>query len=258
LGKIVIGYQDRYRTATVSATSETSGLPAAYLKTPQPSQPWRTQPGVTSASVTLDIGGAFEVGALVAVATNLTAAATMRWMISSSDPIVATGNLLDTGTFNPGVDVRYRMAIKFLDPGVNGRYHKVTFTDASLPYLEIGRLAGLILWRPKHNFESGLEYADQDWSQVYQGSSGEDYVLRGPYQRGFSFSLPVAIASEMALHARAVPERSGRWQDVLVCINDTSTNLGRDSVYGLMKSLPIWSMAHFDRNSASFQVMERM
>ena len=56
---------------------------------------------------------------------------------------------------------------------------------------------------------------------------------------------------------------SGRFRDVLTVLDSASTDLGRDSVFGLLEDVPAWEM-HFSSptsgnfNSATFRVWERM
>jgi len=258
MANLVIGYDDRVATGTVTVSSELVTLPGVNLQTKRVGMPWRTQPGVTSASVLVDFGASKTIGAVMLAGVNLSAAATWRVRLSTVDATGAAGNAYDSGSVSAGVDVRFRMALRVTASDVTGRYLKVDLSDASLPYIEAGRLAALRLWRPQRNFSFGMSRPPIDLSKVTKAENGEAFVLRGNYQRSMGISLQAVFRDELLSDAEDLMRTAGTHDDVQLCLDPSSDNLGYDSIWGLQEAMPAWELATVSSSKASMRIVERM
>ena len=169
MANLVLGYDDRVRPGAITGTSALVTLPVVNLQTQPLGQLWRGGPGVTTASLLVDFGGSRTIGAVLLAGTNLTPAATWRVRLSTVDATGNAGNAFDSGTVSAAVDPRFRLALLVLPTDATGRYLKVDLSDASLPWLEAGRLAALKLWRPRRNFAFGVQRRPNDFSTVSKG-----------------------------------------------------------------------------------------
>lgn len=150
--------------ATLSASSEASGLPATNLQNMQPAKKWRSN-GTTSATLSLTLAAPLAANALALVAHNLSSMGLVR---------VRGATVLANITAAPDVDSLWQSAfpagIKPTVPswpcftslvrwtaGAECLYWQVDILDPSgtLTYLEAGRLALGIAWQPSLNFDLG-------------------------------------------------------------------------------------------------------
>lgn len=242
MGKIVIGYNDYVKDAVaITSDSALATLPAANVAAVQVSQRWQTVPATTTAYLLIDLGTASSIEMVALINTNLSAAATWRIRISTADATGDTGDALDTTAINAGVDTRYKKAIYVLSSAVTGRYVKINLIDASLPYLAVGRAVVCKAFKPTYNFSPNAQVFYRDWSNRYSAYDGQTWVLRGSMQRGFAFVLPAVTDTERNSIGEELLQDHGIHQDVLVCLDQASTNLGRDSVWGLLEEMPAWT-----------------
>lgn len=258
MAKIIIGHSDRILDKFVQASSFALGYPPENVGTSQPSQPWRTQNGVTSAYFLLDFGSLQSIDCVAAIATNLSAAATWRVRLSTVDTTGAAGNAHDSGIISAGINTTYRMAVRVFSSTASGRYFRIDFTDASLPYLEIGRAFAGVAFKPTTNFAFGARYEFTDHSKRFDGEGGRSWILRDAVQRGVSFTLDWVTDAERNSHGFNLAVFNGRFRDVLIVLDPASTDLGRDSIFGLLEEAPAWEMHFPGYNTSSFRVMERM
>lgn len=258
MANLVLGYDDRVRSGTITGSSALVTLPAVNLQTQRLGQLWRGQPGVTTASLLVDFGASRTIGAVLLAGSNLTAAATWRVRLSTVDATGAAGNAFDSGTASAGVDIRYRLALLILPTDATGRYLKVDLSDASLPWLEAGRLAALRLWRPRRNFAFGVSRPRIDFSKKSKGEAGDLFALRGAQQRVFTVTLQAVYRDELLADAEDLLLTAGTHDDILLCLDPDSANLGFDSVWGTMAELPAWEWVTHPSHKGALRVEERV
>ena len=258
MANLVLGYADRVRPGSLTGSSALATLPVANLQTQRLGQPWRGQPGVTSAWLVADFGAAKSIGAVLLAGTNLSPAATWRIRLSSSDASGAAGDVLDSGMVAAGVDVRFRLALLVLATDRAGRYLRLDLADATLPWLEAGRLAALALWRPRRNFAFGLQRGLNDLSKVARGEAGDVFALRGAVQRTLTLSLQAVFRDELVADVEDLLRSAGLTDDVLVCLDPASGNLGFESIWGTMEQLPAWEQLTHATSKGGVRVVERV
>jgi len=259
MGKLVVGYND-YVTSAAAITSDNAlaTLPAANVATVQVTQLWKTAPATTTAYVLIDLGSSQSIELVALINTNLTAAGTWRIRISTADATGNTGDALDTTTVSAGVDVRYKKAIYILSGPVTGRYIKINITDISLTQLSVGKVVACQAFKPTYNFSPGAQIFYRDWSNRYSAYDGQTWTLRGAVQRGFAFVLPAVTDTERNNIGEGLIQDHGIYRDVLVCLDHTSSNLGRDSVWGLLEEIPVWTRFTNGYANIPFKVMDRL
>lgn len=258
MANLVLGYADRVRPGSLTGSSALATLPVANLQTQRLGQLWRGQPGVTSAWLVADFGAAKSIGAVLLAGTNLSPAATWRIRLSSSDATGAAGDVLDSGTVAAGVDVRFRLALLVLATDRAGRYLRLDLADATLPWLEAGRLAALALWRPRRNFAFGLQRGRIDASKLAKSETGDLFALPGGQQRTLALSLPQIYTDELLADVEDLIRSAGRHDDILVCLDPASSNLGFESIWGTLAELPAFEQVAFQGHKATWRVEERV
>jgi hypothetical protein len=259
MGKMALCYNDVVRTATaITSDSEIATLPAVNVGTLQIAEIWKTQPAITAAYLLIDLGASVSIGVVTMINTNQTATGTWRIRVSTADATGVAGNALDTGVINAGVDIIYKKAVKVLTTPVTGRYLRLDLSDAAVTFISVGRVAALTVFVPTYNYSPNAQLFYRDWSRRFNGDDGSAWAFRGSLQRGMLFSLPATTDAERTTHGEALIRATGMSQDMLIVRDQASTNLGRDSIWGLMEEMPVWSLFVNNYSNIVFKIMERL
>jgi hypothetical protein len=170
-----LGYLNRTDSGALSGGGAVASLPVENLADVQPGKLYRTIG--TSAFAVLDAGGAVDFDAIAAINVNLSSGATKRVRLSSVDATGAAGDLYDSGVVGAGVDPRFRGMLHVLDATVSGRYLRVDLADASLAWIDWGRLYAGPLFRPAKNFLKGnaFGYRDLGTKKMTPGGQVHDF-----------------------------------------------------------------------------------
>jgi hypothetical protein len=256
LANVALGYRNRVTGATVTSDSERTGNPASNAATAQPSQVWRSASGTTAAYLQVDFGASVAIGAIAAINTNVTSAGTIRYRLSDNADMSSAG--YDSTALESGTAIEYRLAANFLPSTVTRRYLRVDFSDATLSFVDCGKLFAGPSFRPAIGYQFGIQRLSEDMSRRFKSEDGNDYVLRGTYRRGVAFTMPAVTTTEWENSLEPLIRLSGLNEDVLVCVDPSSTNIGRDTYVGLMDEMPAWERNFPGYGTTSFRVWHRV
>ncbi len=260
--------------ATATASSEVATLRVNRLYDPQIRRRWRTQAGVTSAYIDVDLGSAKQVGVLALVQPDdaggvdadrnalgwMTSTDTVRHRLDASTP--GGGSLLDTGVQAGNWQEGYGAHIKVLSSPVNARYWRADI-DApslvSLGYIDIGRAWIGPSWRPdKTNIDFGWGWVDEDAGVVTTSSrSGLEFVDHGPRRRTFTFSISALTEADAIGPMREMQRVAGITGQVLVCI-DPEAGLGSEIMVGRLRQVNPITQPNFAMYETVFQIQESL
>lgn len=230
MANAVLAYDDRVDRGTVTASDQLSTLPATNLQHPFLSpRVWRTSSN--SAYAQVDFGAAVAIDVVALLATNLTASATWRVRLDSDSGFSAP-HTYDSGTVAPGIDTTYGHCILVLPSQTTAQYLRVDVADATLTFLQAGRLFAAAAWRMARNFEFGFKEGWRDQTKQTATEAGQVWVDRGPAARVWTLRLPAVTETERRTYLAPIG-RLARARDVLFVADPASTNLGRDSLFGL-------------------------
>lgn len=192
---------------TANSTAATSSMPASNLADPQPRL--RTRFPASTAQLQVDFGASVTLGCIALISTNLTAAATVTVLQSNASNMA-------TPTYSPGAATAYTAAaaqgnvVLLHATAAAGRYLRVTVTDTSLAYIDIGRLVAGPLWR--------LSYA---WAYgIAEGRTILDRRDRNPFT-GAEFPVPAVVnprAAQFSLPFLTGAEAIGEWRTMLATL----------------------------------------
>lgn len=256
MANVTLGYRNRVTGATVTSNSERTGNAASNAATAQPSQVWRSASATTAAYLQVDFGSSVAIGAIAAINTNVTSAGTIRYRLSDNADMSSPG--YDSTALASGTAIEYRLAVRVLTSTITRRYLRVDFSDATLTFVDCGKLWAGPVFKPTYNYSFGVQRIGQDMSRRFQSEDGNDYVLRGTYRRGVQFTLPAVTTAEWETSLESLIRLSGLNDDVLVCLDSASSNLGRDSYIGLMDEMPAYEADFPGLGTSSFRVWHRV
>ena len=221
-------------------------------------QVWRSVAGVTSAYLLVDLGASYSIGGVYAGNINLSGSGTWRVRLSTADATGAAGDAHDSTATATGISTEYRLAVRIFSAAATGRYLRIDLSDATLTHLEVGLLWAGTVFKPGKNFAFGAQRGYIDHSRRSNGSDGQHWVTRGSRQRYVRFSLPAITTSEATVSGEVLSRKAGTSDDVLVCLDSASSNIGRETFLGLLDEVPAWEMSFPGYESASFQVVQRL
>lgn len=218
-------------TATLAASSAVATLPVTFLTDPQLYQVWRTET-TTTAYLSVDLGSSKSIDTVALLGTNLTSSATKRIRIDTSTP--GGSNAYDSAEISAGIDNDYRHLIHFMSTPITGRYLRIDIGDATLTYLQAGRLVIGAAWRPEVMFRAEWEWGVVDQSVVTVVPGGHRWVDVRPKLRTVFVTYPSVTTTERQTHVIPFLRAAGMHKDALFMADRSSANPARDSLWGTL------------------------
>ncbi len=256
MARAALLYRNLADSAVLSAGSSSSRLPPALLQDPQLGVVWRSALGTSATWLLADLGAARSIDTVVLLNSNLSASATRRLRLSTSDATGAAGDVHDSGTGLAGIDPDYGAFFALRPAPVTCRYVRLDLADASLDWLEAGRLIIGRRWQPERNFRTGWARGVIDASEVTETRGGDEWIEERPSRRLMSIELPALTQAEYREHGVQI-EAGGIKRDILLISDPDSDNLGRDSIWGRPSSAPVFGNAFLQHWSWPLEIVER-
>lgn len=251
MGNAALLYQNLADAATISVSSQLVTAAGSLVQNVHVARKWRSE----SAGDWL----LADLGALVSLDTvaviGLTATG-YRVRLSSSDPTGAAGDVLDTGTLS--VDQAYLQAIALLDAPGSARYLRVDLTNSSGTYVEAGRLVAGLRNLFEINFSFGWSIGYVDPSIATKTRGGQTQVSREQSYRQVSLSFESMRPTDRYSFVEDADRLNGIKDDVLLILDEDSTELPRDSIWGRVVDLTPVGQPFFDVFSKEYRIEERL
>lgn len=239
----------------MTTSTELPTLPALNLQHPFLS-PNRWRSTANTATINADFGASYPVGVVALLKSNLTAAATFRLQLSANSDM--SSPTYDTGVSQiaAGVDTNYGHLIHILAVAQAGRYLRLELTDASLSYIEAGRLWAGTKFQPTHNFAYDYRRTTIDSTRFAESEGGQTWVEVGVTKDEVRLHFEAFTDVEMQTDFAAI-RKLGRHKDILAVLNPASTNLGRDSIFGSIMENLSDQHSGYNRHAADLVILER-
>lgn len=248
-----INHADAAVLTAVNAGPATLG--ADRLSLVHPSQ-YHEQTGAEMV-VRADLGAAKAVDVVALIATNATAAATLRVRASTSAADMSAGVIYDSTAVSANVDPTIGYALHLPPATMTARYWEARLADASLSKVQAGRLALM----PLHTFARGFRF---DWSRRWadpsekeRGEGGQIASWRRPRHRVFSVQFPALTRVEAEVVGLEIERVCGITDDVLFIANPGATSLSQSTIWGVATDTGGVSEPSFNIFTMSFQIEER-
>lgn len=239
---------------TLTASSAATAMPITLLQQKDPCRHWRSAAG-TTAYFDLTFAATQSADTFDIIGTNLTAAGIVRIQLSN----VAAGNseIWDSNSLGtPGqVDPVYQDAVVLASSVKSGwKYCRVTLTDTSLAYIEAGLLFISTRTQLSYNFDYGHQFYPIDPCEHKRTSGGVTNVIpHGPVYRRCVLTVGSLTEAQRWSVFQAIGMTNGKSTPILLILDPSSSNLGRDSVYGLLQDdMPIASIQGIDASGAMY------
>ena len=233
MATMAFGYQDWVKDGIVTASASLATQPPANLKDPALSP--RIWIGLDNSEwVQVDFLVAQTLGLVGLFGFNGTATATVRVRLSNNSNMSAP--TYDTGAspINAGVNPNFRALIHLLSAPASGRYLRLDLADAAIAIIQAARLVAMPAFRPARGIGWNIQREATDSTRIQVAESGQSWVQRGVVRREWRLQFHALTDAEVDGEFNAIM-RLGRSDDVLVVLNPASSNLGRDSLLGLIQ-----------------------
>lgn len=231
-----IAYDNLADRGIVTTSSAVPLAPASRLQNPHVARKWRGN-GNALEFVTIDLGASVLIDTVALMGLSLTLAGTVRVRVSEDDPSAQTGEAYDSDVLGGAVDPRYGMLVHLIPQPVLGRYVRIDLYEAGVLYVEAGRVFVGLRNTFAHNFAFGWTRAYVDRSRRTESRGGQTYVDPDVSYRVVNVSFETIPESDREGFVEEIDRVNGTHEDVLLITRGDSTNLGRDSIWGLMSEL---------------------
>ena len=225
----------------LSAASEPA-FPVENLQNLQPTKVWRN--GTTSATIDIDLGSARTVTMAAMLHTNLSATATWRVHMASSQARLGSNDYIGAVTdFFNGNDRTSWDRISGVEVFASSKTYQwmqIVLNDASNTdgYLQVGRVLADNAWIPSINMNYGWGLGYKDDSRPAQTIGGQTIITARGTRRELKFELGHLTEEEMYDYAFALDRNRGSSKDILVVKDYENTAYVNDqAIHGLSKTL---------------------
>lgn len=248
--------------AFTTISSQATNMPVTFLQNVHVQKRWRS---LTAADYfiidlglpqSLDTIGVF--GITVSAGGSPDAGGTIRVRASATDSTFSGSpdlTLYDSGVVT--VNTTYNSHVSVIPSPVTARYVRVDLTTTDT-YLEAGRLFVGLRTAFTKNFAYGWQRGWVDRSIRSKTRGGQTQVFVDNHYRTLQMTFEFLSASEATGIVETIDAANGQNKDVLMILDTASTNLARDSIWGLMSELSTVSQPHFDLFSKTYNIEERL
>ena len=258
---MILGWNNLLTGATLSASSEATGMPVTNLQDDvgSSSVAWQTIAGVTSATLTVTptlAGGTWRVFGIFG--TNLTNSGSMTVALyTNPSTLVWTGSV-------DGVVAGYNQLV--LDAGANysADYAIITIADTGNPdtFLNIPLAYLGPAWVPD-------KWVGPGWSSTFgrdhstsemKSRGGQEYPTFWWSRRYYDLAARGISGSDLWAEAQEADRVSRMGVNVLFIPDETSTNILSEAVFGRMEVTASFSYADrvLDRFACAYRIKERI
>lgn len=261
---VAASWLNRITAATLTSTTAATAMPITQLQQEDTRRTWRGTGGAgVLESIYFDLGSAIAgIDNVDLMFTNLAAGDATRCRLSVADPTCVT-NTYDSTSIAGRVDSNYYDLHFLTTPVSNPRYGRIDITRAAG-----AAEAGFLFAGPRTQFTYNRDWGDQrtvvDPSEHKKTRGGLTRTISKPKFRRWEFNIGSLTETQRWSVAEAIDLANGITSPILFFMDPSSTNLGRDTIFGLLtETSPVASIQGFGPDglpmySRSYKIDERL
>lgn len=256
----LIGYVNRIESGVLTAGSAESERPIADLAKVSGGDYWQTTAGTVSTWFQCDAGSAVEWRLFGLFRTNLTTAATVRWMLGTT---AGASDVLDTTAAAANIQAGYGQTVQALGQGYSARYLRCEIADAGNPdgFLRVPLAFAGPAWQPGRNFSYGWSIGWEDPTEMDETIGGQEIARLGPPARRV-LELAFDLVGESVVHGTLleIDRLKGRTGNVLAVPrpDQAAAIVNREAVFGRLGDNARPSNPGFQLWAKRYRVRERL
>lgn len=266
-GNAALLYANLADDGTVTASSWAAAAPPSTLQDPHVSRRWKGRAGDTE-SITFDLGSAqsFDTVCLLGCQAvdaddnqdNMTAAAIRQIRLSASDPTAIAADAYDSGSVSGEISSKYGSMIELLTSPVSARYGRIDLSQAGAQALLAGRLVIGIRSQFTVNFDYGGGFGFGDNSRTKKAAGGQTFVDQELGYRIINLTFSTLDPDDRYDFVQEADRLNGLKDDVLFIVDTESSDIARDTVWGLVTNLSLPTQPSFAFFSKVYSIEERL
>jgi hypothetical protein len=245
-----IAYTNLADLAVQTASSSALLLPVSNIIVPHIARKWRGNDGATD-TVFLDYGSSITMDTIAVIGITGTQ---IRVALSNVDPTANAGEVYDSGQL--AVDQKYLQSILPLVSPVSARYMRIDLTTTG-SFVEIGRVFTGVRTVFAYNYVAGWQRTWVDPSTRTKTLSNQTLIFKRPPYRTYDISFDFLMQADRDGFIEDIDSVNALQVDVLFVNNPASSNLARDSVWGLMTTLTPVVQPYVGVYTKQYQIEER-
>lgn len=266
MSRAQILYQNLADAGTVTASSWIASAPPAILQDFHISRRWEGRNGDTE-SITFDLGSAQSIDTVCLFGcqgifasgdqSNLTETAIRRVRLSATDPTGVLGELYDSGSAAGHIKEAYGAMVELLSSPVTARYGIIDLSQAGADALLAGRNV-IGLRNPfTINFGWGWSYGYGDLSRKKKSAGGQTFIDRDDRYRILNLNFESLDEADRNSFVHEIDRLNGISSDVLFVIDPASTDITRDTIWGLIQDMSLPSQPNLAFFTKPYNIEER-
>lgn len=235
MANAAILYDNLAKTAAIQPSSQEINMPAELLLDPHVQNRWRSLTG--SASFVADLGSLVSIDTAGVFGLTGGASTVVRIRLSATDDTGLTGDAGDTGGLVSGsayFDHRYGSLVWPKTAAASCRYVRVDITDPDAGYVEAGRIVAGVRTVFAHNFGWDWSLGRVDRSARQKSRGGQTHIWNDNAYRVLGLRFPWVTEAQRYGLVETIDLLNGQHDDVLFMTDPSSTNVARDSIWGLI------------------------
>jgi hypothetical protein len=252
MANAAIAYENFFDDAELISSTQELLLPALNTQNPHVARKWR---GTSSTSdfIVADLGD--TPPAIDTIGVFGISGDQIRVAVSNVDTTGDTGEIYDSGFV--AVDDAYASHINLRSSTVTGKYWRFELA-ASGGVLEIGRVFLGVRTVFPYNFGRGWSRTWVDRSIKAKTRGGQTQISNDVTYRTIDVSFDLLSQSDRDGFIEDIDRVNAQKTDVLFITNPGSTNLARDSIWGLMTQLTPVVQPYPNAFTKQYQIEERL
>jgi hypothetical protein len=269
MGNAALLTENMFDTALVSASSSEVLMPPNTLQTPHVSERWRSTNN--EAYIVIDKGDTTAADTVMVRGLTATSRAIVRLRLSATDPTALAGDVLNTpyflsGTIDDGgtgvvnFDVNYGGFVYLFPTPQPWRYMRFDILDDAGPgYVEAGAVCIGVRTQFTYNFSAGASVGWNDRSIKSTTAGGLTLTWNDNAYRSVSLNFGTVTNDQRYGMIEQLDRVNGLHSNVLLILDPNSTNLPRDSIWGLVKDMtPVTQPQVIRLFGKTFDIDERL
>lgn len=261
---VTAAWINRASSATITSTTAATAMPISLLQQEDTRRVWRGAGGAgVLESIFFDFGSVqSDINQVSLIYTNLAAVDATRCRLSVADPTCVT-NTYDSTSAAGRVDPNYASLHFLTTPALSPRYGRIDLTRAAgspeAGYLHAGPYTTFT-----YNYDYGAQRTVVDPSVQKITRGGQTKIISKTKFRRWEFQIGTMTETQRWSVAEAIDLANGIQSPLLFFMDPSSTNLGRDTIFGLLtETSPVASIQGFDSSgnpmySRPYKIDERL
>lgn len=257
-------YDNLADAGTVTATSGHAAFPAASMQNPHVRRRWKGQLA-DSESIFIDLGSVQSIDLIslhglakivAGIELPMTAAAIRQ--VRASETNAALGDAYDSLSAAGHIKAAYGQMIAYSAAPYNARYIQIDLSEAGAQAIMCGRVVVGLTSGFTINFSYGWGYGYVDLSRKRKSAGGQTFVERDDRYRVLSLSFDALDEADRYGMVHEIDRLNGVSTDVLFLIDPASSDITRDTIWGLLQDTSPSVQPNIAFFSKSYQIEERL